>query len=237
MKNYIKYLVLTFNIMICFIFLGCGNINLQSSTELNDNESGTAKLQIIYDNSILSNLNGTIFDQQWMKDNGFMYNNYTKDNKNIEEIRYDFKNLKDLQDKIQSTNVIKMSYSKKIGAGNDTYSIKLNFDKTNIDNLIKNNINTGNKNKDEQIYNYLQNVVLSNDIKIPGSIVDSNNTEKVNNNTYRWNYKLNQIDDNTEMLFSYKLKNNIIPITSVAVAAILGISGYVYLKKIKPIKK
>jgi hypothetical protein len=223
--------------MICFIFLGCGNINLQSSTELNDNESGTAKLQIIYDNSILSNLNGTIFDQQWMKDNGFMYNNYTKDNKNIEEIRYDFKNLKDLQDKIQSTNVIKMSYSKKIGAGNDTYSIKLNFDKTNIDNLIKNNINTGNKNKDEQIYNYLQNVVLSNDIKIPGSIVDSNNTEKVNNNTYRWNYKLNQIDDNTEMLFSYKLKNNIIPITSVAVAAILGISGYVYLKKIKPIKK
>lgn len=230
-----RIVIFILSLILPIILFGCGNINLKSFTEINDNESGTAKFQIIYDNSVSTSLNRTILNQQWMKENGFTFNNYTKDNMNVEEVKYDFNSLKDLQDKVNLTKIINMSYSKKLGIGKDTYTINFSFDKSGIENLIKQNINSGDEQKDEQIYNrYAKDVLLTNDVKIPGTIINSNSTEKIDDNIYEWTYKLSQIDENTNINISYNMKNNLIPggLTTGAVI-VLGVLGYVYLKKSK----
>lgn len=228
-----KIILLMLSLMLSFILFGCGDIKLNSFTEINDDESGTAKFQIIYDNSVSNALNKTIFDQQWLKDNGFEFNNYTKDNMNVEEVKCGFKNLKDLQYKINLTQIINMSYSKKLGIGKNTYTINFSFNKSNIGNLLKKNISTGDQQKDEQIYNkYVKDVLVSNDIKIPGTIVNSNSVAQINDNTYEWNYKLSQIDENTNINISYALKSYLISGALAGGAAlILGGSGYMYFKK------
>jgi hypothetical protein len=194
-RTIIYIIILTLSIML----FGCGDVYLNSLTAIDDNESGSVKLQIIYDDIIGSKLKKDIFDHKWVNENGYIFNKYSQGNMNVEEITYSFKNIKELEEKINSSGLATMTYSKKAQMREKINSIQLNFNKSNIDNLIKNS--TGN---DEKIYNYINNIKIHNEVKVPGKIVKSNTSVEINENTRKWTYKLSQIDNNTSMSFSYR---------------------------------
>ena len=66
----------------------------------------------------------------------------------IEEITYEFKNIKELEQKINSSGLATITYSKRISMGENICTIDLKFNKSAIDNLIK-----ATTNNDEKIYN------------------------------------------------------------------------------------
>ncbi len=234
MINFKKAYISLMTIFISLIFVQCSAINLKTDTTINENGSGQAKLQIMYDNTVYSTLNKDIFDAEWIKENGFTFNKYLKDNMNVEEITCDFKSLNDLIDKLNATNLITFTYDTKLGFKEKTYNINFKFNTQLMDDLIKNNINTGNSEKDTQIYNYIKDVKLVNDITVPGTIINSNSVQKINQNTEEWTYKISQIDDNTNIAISYNLKNYTVPILVSIGFIALGLSGYLYyIKKIK----
>ena len=207
-------------IMICVLILilsimlfGCGDINLKSATLINENGSGSLKLQIIYDNFISSILNRDIVEHDWAKENGYIFNKYSNNNMNVEEITYEFSNLKELEQKINSTGLVTMMYSKKIGMGENTYNIDLKFNKSLIDKLITDKTGTETTETDKKIYNYIKNIEFINEVKVSGNIVKSNGIGDVDKNTKLWTYKLSQIDEDTSILFSYQVKNYMVPIS------------------------
>ena len=178
--------------MLSITLLGCGNINLKSSTVINENGSGSLKLQILYDNFISSVLKKSIIDQEWAKENGYLFNKYSKNNMNVEEITYDFNDFKELEQKINFNGLATMTYSKKIEMEENTYTVDFKFNKSLIDQLIKDKTDTKTTETGEGIYNYIQNIEFSNEVKMPGNIVKSNATGDIDESTKEWTYKLNQ---------------------------------------------
>jgi uncharacterized protein YwqG len=197
-KRIMIYIII---LMISTLLFGCADIHLKSSTVINENESGSVKLQIIYDDFISSKLKEDIIDLEWAKENGYLFNRYLKDNMNVEEITYEFKNIKELEQKISSSGLATMTYSKKILMGENIFTIDLKFNKSAIDNLIKTNTNN-----DEKIYNYIKNVKFTNKVNVFGNIVKSNATVDIDESTKEWTYKLSQIDNDTAMLCYFIIK-------------------------------
>jgi hypothetical protein len=72
-------LILILGIML----LGCRDIDLRSSTVINENGSGIVKLQVVYDDFISTKLKNDVIDHEWAKENGYNFNKYFKDNMNI----------------------------------------------------------------------------------------------------------------------------------------------------------
>lgn len=197
-KSIIKYVVI---LTLSIILSGCVGVDLKSHTIINENESGSIKLQVTYDDIIASKLNRDVVDHKWARENGYIFNKYREGNDTIEEIIYSFKNVKDLEEKINSSGLATMTYATELQNGEKLYAIKLIFNKSNIDNLIKNNV--GN---DEKLYSYINNLKICNEVSVPGQILKANTLGSISGNTGKWSYKLSQIDDNTFMLFSYKFK-------------------------------
>lgn len=56
----------------------------------------------------------------------------------------------------------------------------INFNKERIDDLMKQIVNTIDKEKEQMMYSYIQDVKLSNDIQVSGIVLSSNSTETVN---------------------------------------------------------
>lgn len=191
-KRIIIYIII---LMISTLLFGCADIDLKTSTVINENESGSVKLQIIYDDFIYSKLKKDIIDHEWAKKNGYLFNKYLKNNMDIEEITYEFNNIKELEQKINSSGLATMTYSKRVRMGENIYTIDLKFNKSAIDNLIK-----ANTNNNEKIYNYIKNVKFTNKVKVSGKVVKSNATIDIDETTKEWIYELSQIDENTAML-------------------------------------
>jgi hypothetical protein len=203
-KKIIRYVLI---LMLLGVLFGCADIDLKSSTVINQNESGTVKLQIIYDDFISSKLKEDITDHKWAKENGYSFNKYVKKNTHVEEITYEFKNIKELEQKINSSGLATMTYSKRINNGENIYSIDVKFNKSAINNLIKNNTD------DDKIFDYIKNLKFTNEVKVPGNILKSNAIGESDENTKEWTYKLSQIDDDTTMVLSYIIKNHMFPIS------------------------
>lgn len=196
----VKRIIKSITIFIILIILfGCGDVGLKSSTEIDENESGSVKLQIVYDEVIASKLNKEIFDLDWAEESGYKFNKYVMGNINVEEIVYKFNNIDELEEKINSSGLATMTHSKDSQTREKIHTIELKFNRTAIDNLIMNNINN-----DENLYNYICNIRLNNEVKVPGTIIKSNPSININENTNEWIYKLNQIDNNTYISLSYK---------------------------------
>ncbi|MVX66066.1 hypothetical protein GKZ28_20515 [Clostridium chromiireducens] len=196
----VKKIIKSITILIILVILfGCGDVGLKSSTVIDGNESGSVKLQIVYDEFIASKLNRDIFDLDWAEESGYEFNRYVMGDMNIEEIVYKFNNINELEEKINSSGLATMTHSKDSQMREKIYTIELKFNRTAIDNLIMNNINN-----DENLYNYICNIRLNNEVKVPGIIIKSNPSVNINENTNEWIYKLSQIDNNTYISLSYK---------------------------------
>ncbi|OPJ58118.1 hypothetical protein [Clostridium chromiireducens] len=196
----VKKIIKSITILIILVILfGCGDVRLKSSTVIDENESGSVKLQIVYDEFIASKLNKYIFDLDWAEESGYEFNRYVIGDMNVEEIVYKFNNINELEEKINSSGLATMTHSKDSQMREKIYTIELKFNRTAIDNLIMNNINN-----DENLYSYICNIRLNNEVKVPGIIIKSNPYVNINKNTNEWIYKLSQIDNNTYISLSYK---------------------------------
>lgn len=233
MCKYKNISILIIPLFLSLIFIGCGQIKLNTSTTINGDESGKAAFYISYDDAMHSTLNRDIFNAQWAKDNGFILNKYNKDSMNVEELSYKFNNLKEIQDKINYTNVLNMSYETKLGLNTKTYYINLKFNKDIIDDLTKKTLNSGSDKKNTEIYNYIQDVTLSNSITVPGQLIESNCSETINENTGIWNYKFSQINKNTEIKIVYTVHSYSMLIYLCILVLICAGGGYYYIKKIR----
>ncbi len=60
---------------------------------------------------------------EWAKENGYNFNKYFKDNMNIEEITYEFKDIKELEEKINSSGLATMTDLKRTKGKDDVYTI------------------------------------------------------------------------------------------------------------------
>ena len=231
MNKYKKILELTIILVLSLVFTGCGEIKLNTSTTINDNESGKATFYISYDDTVYSSLKHEIFNTKWAKDNGFVFNKYNKNTMTVEELSYKFNNLKELQYKINSTNVLNMSYKTKMGLNKKTYYIKLNFNKDIMDDVIKGNIALEDGRKNTEAYSYIENVILLNSIEVPGQLIDSNRSKAIGENTGVWRYKLSQIDKNTEIKISYSVTSYSI-LGYICIAVLICVGGvYYYIMK------
>lgn len=195
MKRIIKCIAI---LIISIMLFGCGEVELKSSTVIDGNESGSVKLQIVYDDFIASKLNRDIFDLVWAEESGYEFNKYVMGNMNVEEIVYEFSNINELEEKINSSGLALMTHSKDSQMREKIHTIELIFNRSAIDNLIMSNINN-----DESLYNYICNISLNNEVKVPGKIIKSNPSVSINENTNEWRYKLSQIDNNTHIHISY----------------------------------
>jgi len=189
------------------ILLGCRDIDLRSSTVINENGSGVVKLQVVYDDFISTKLKNDVIDHEWAKENGYNFNKYFENNMNIEEITYEFKDIKELEEKINSSGLATMTNLKRRKGKEDIYTIDVKFNKSAIDNLIQNNTN------DEKVYNYIKNIKFINEVEVPGNIIGCNAEEDADENTRVWTYKMSEIDDNTRVDLSYRIKNHAFPIS------------------------
>lgn len=215
--------------ILCTLLFGCGEVRLKSQSEINSNGSGVLKIKIEYDNNVASSFENGIIDKDYIEQNGLTLDKYSKDNMNIEELTYNFGNLKELERKINSSKFATMVYSKKIGIINNVNNITLKFNQPIIEHQeIKKYYLDENNQTNTETYKYIKNMQFTNLIRLPGVILDSNATEEIDSNTKVWNYRLIQIDENTEIKATYQTKNTlIIPIVLVSIA----ILGYVLKKR------
>ncbi len=234
MYKYKKIWILIISLFFGLIFIGCGKAKVNTSTAMNINEdgSGNAVFYISYDDVVHSTLNRDIFDAKWAEDNGFIFKKYNKDSMNVEEVSYEFDDLKDIQDKINSTKVLNMSYDTKLGFDKKTYFINLKFDKDAIDELIKKNLNSESDKKNTEIYDYIKDVTLSNSITVPGDFIESNCSKLIDENKGIWNYKLSQIDDDTEIRIVYSVHSYYMIICLCVLLLICFRIGFYYIKRI-----
>ena len=174
---------------------------------INDDESGDAAFYISYDDTVHSILKRDIFDAGWSEDNGFLLKKYNKDNMSVEELSYEFNDLKELQDKINFTKIMNMTYETKLGLDRKTYFINMKFDTKAIDELLKKNLISKDDRENNEIYDYIKDVTLSSSITVPEKLIESNCTKSTDKNTGVWSYKISQIDENTEIKIIYSVKN------------------------------
>ncbi|WP_010295798.1 hypothetical protein [Clostridium senegalense] len=239
MKISKRILIYFFICIICLSLYGCGNIKLNSNTQINEDESGKVQFQVIYDDFIASLLeeNKITSDMEGidkLKEKGVVFNNYSKDGMNIEEFTYEFKNLNQLEQQLNDTNFVTMTHSKKKGITKNTYTVNIKcntsiIDELNKDKTLENESNT----TDDKAYSYLKNIEFSNFISLPGTVTKSNATSELNPNTKTWTYKLGQIDKNTNVELIYEIEDNtyIKVIFALAIIAAIGSTYYLYRKK------
>jgi hypothetical protein len=101
-----------------------------------------------------------------------------------------------------------MTDLKRTKGKDDVYTIDVKFNKSAIDNLIKNNTD------DQKVYSYIKNIEFINEVEVPGNVIGCNAEEDVDENTRVWNYKLSQIDDDTKLDLAYKIKKHAFPISA-----------------------
>lgn len=233
--NKIKKMALSTIIGILSITLiSCGTINFKSYTEINKDGSGTIKFQAVYDDVVSSFAEKDLFDKDWAKNSGYILNKYSKDNMNVEELTYNFKSIDELKQKVKSSDFATITYDKKFGILKDTYSINIKINKSLI-----NELNTEAKEKGDESgssssgISYIKNIQVSNQIKVPGTILNSNATYKIDTNTVQWDYKLGQIDESTNvsLTFQGEKKTYLAVGGSILILLLCGIAIYKYKKK------
>lgn len=222
---------------------GCGSINLNANTQINENESGKVQFQVIYDDFIASlleenKITSDIVDVDKLKEKGIAFNNYSKNDMHIEEFSYEFKNLNQLEQQFNESKIATMTHSKKKGITKNTYTINLKcntsiINELNKDKTLENETNT----TDDKAYSYLKNIEFSNYISLPGTVTKTNSTSELNSNTKIWTYKLGQIDENTNIEIVYQIKDNTYIIMIIGILIVGTIGGLYYFYRKKSLKK
>ena len=129
-----KRIILLLFIIICIplFIIGCRRIDVRSETIINDDESGQIDLYVKYDDMLADYIKGNIFNLDWAEENGYVVKKHTEGNNTVEELLYEFNNLKELENKMNSSGLINLSHTHKQKLNKKTYSFNLVINKSNI---------------------------------------------------------------------------------------------------------
>lgn len=197
-----KRIILLLFIIICIplFIIGCRRIDVRSETIINDDESGQIDLYVKYDDMLADYIKGNIFNLDWAEENGYVVKKHTEGNNTVEELLYEFNNLEELENKMNSSGLINLSHTHKQKLNKKTYNFKLVVNKSNIEELLSKSIHTGDESKDKYVLNYLENIVIHNDIKYHDSKVRLNSAT-VKSKVDVLNCKLSQLEDGMNISF------------------------------------
>ena len=199
-----KRIILLLVIIIMPLFIiGCKKIDVRSETIINKDESGQIYLYVKYDDFLKKHINGNIFNYDWAEQNGYEVKKYIKDDAISEELIYRFNNLKELEDKVNSSGLMELSHKDKIKENKKAYEFNLVVNKENIENLLLKSINTGDKTKDKMVLKYIENIMIHNDIRYCNARVKPNSAGMASK-VDLWNCKLNQFEDGDIIEFYVK---------------------------------
>lgn len=196
-----KRIILLFVIIFIPLFiLGCKKIDVRSETIINENESGQINLFVMYPDILKDYINGNIFNYDWAEQNGYEVKKHVEGDAISEELIYKFKNLEELEKKMNSSGLITLSHKDKFERDKKLYDFSLIVNKSNIEKLLSKSINTGDKVKDKLILNYIENINLHNDIKYSNARVRPNSAGVINK-VDLWNCKLSEFEDGDSIRF------------------------------------
>ena len=197
-----KRIILLLFIIICIplFIIGCRRIDVRSETIINDDESGQIDLYVKYDNMLADYIKGNILNLDWAEENGYVVKKHTEGNNTVEELLYEFNNLEELENKMNSSGLINLSHTHKQKLNKKTYNFNLVVNKSNIEGLLSKSIHTGDESKDKYVLNYLENIVIHNDIKYQDSKVRLNSAT-VKSKVDVLNCKLSQLEDGMNISF------------------------------------
>lgn len=197
-----KRIILLLFIIICIplFIIGCRRIDVRSETIINDDESGQIDLYVKYDDMLADYIKGNIFNLDWTEENGYVVKKHTEGNNIVEELLYEFNNLEELENKMNSSGLINLSHTHKQKLNKKTYNFNLVVNKSNIEELLSKSIHTGDESKDKYVLNYLENIVIHNDIKYQDSKVRLNSAT-VKSKVDVLNCKLSQLEDGMNISF------------------------------------
>ena len=129
-----KRIILLLFIIICIplFIIGCRRIDVRSETIINDDESGQIDLYVKYDDMLADYIKGNIFNLDWAEENGYVVKKHTEGNNTIEELLYEFNNLEELENKMNSSGLINLSHTHKQKLNKKTYNFKVIKYKNNL---------------------------------------------------------------------------------------------------------
>ncbi|MDO5517037.1 MAG: hypothetical protein Q4F66_05740 [Clostridium sp.] len=195
-----KIISLLFIICMSLLLMGCRKIDVRSETIINNDESGQIDLYIKYDDILAQYIKGSIFNCEWAENNGYVVRKHTEGSNIVEELVYKFKNIKELEDKMNSSGLVELSHTDKMESNKRTYNFNLVCNKANIEALLSKSIHTGDETKDKYVLNYLENITIHNDIKYRTLKVKASSGVMVNR-IDKLDYKLSQLDENISIRF------------------------------------
>ena len=246
-----KRLTFIFTILlITVLFTGCNNVKLSSDIKINSNGSTDSKIRIYYDETICKLVNNDLFTKL-LDDSAAYYkiNKYTEGSYYIEEIdistdKIDLKNLASTSSAMSTSineakNFFDYNISEKKGFLTNIYTFNLSLNKdilgtinSSLKNELDNNLNQYissdfssliSNGISDNATKYIETIPYELTITTPVDIIDSNATTQLDKRTLYWKYTLSDLDENTELMVSFKLPNII------NIATLLGIGLFIII--------
>ncbi|WP_297637666.1 hypothetical protein [uncultured Clostridium sp.] len=208
-------------------FVGCGDVNIQSKTDIQKNGKVEFTLKILYDDEAKSFINDE-FIAKGLKLDNVEVDKYKQGQWNVEEIKIDAKGVENLRTNESIEKLFNYSIQRKDYFYKTIYNIQMSINK-NIFN-IKDNYNT------KEDIDYINNIPFSNVVSFRGKLVNSNAMEYIGMNEVKWNYKVSELTEDTKMQISYEINTIWKVIVSILLVLIILI-GIVVTRNLKNKRK
>lgn len=251
MKNIKKKIVFLFIILsMTFILVGCGEVKVSTDTSVNIDGTSNTILKVYYDDTINTlvdnNILAKVIDENIIPiEEGITLseiNKYRDGELNVEKltIATEKKSLKDL--KSVSNEYVDVDVNKDKGLFIDSYRVDIKLKVNVVDRLseyIKNNLS-------DYIGTKLSGFIGTNvgsvigvipydlSITMPVNISESNSIENIDGNKIKYSYTLNELNENSEIMLSFKIPNtrNII-VSDLAIALIIIVLIIIIIRRKK----
>lgn len=208
-------------------FVGCGDVNIESKTNIQKNGKVEFVLKVLYDDEVKSFINDEFIAKRLKLDN-VEVDKYKQGKWNVEEIKIDAKGIESLRTNENIGKLFNYNIQRKDYFYKTIYDIQMSINK-NIFN-IKDNYNT------KEDIEYINNIPFSNVISFRGKLLNSNAMEYIGLNEVKWNYKVSDLTEDTKMVISYEINTIWKVIGSILIVVIIVI-GILITRNLKNKRK
>ena len=251
MKRLKKYiLILIMSLITIFMLIGCDNVKISSSTDINIDGTTSTTLRLYYDdniNKLVENnlLSYVIEEVNKTSQDNMEFGEITKSKDgelNVEEVIVTTTNKVKINNlSAMSNEYVNVETNKDKALFLDTYKITISFKKNlvnEISNAINSNINSYKGTSlasliGKNVANIVGEIPIDLVITMPVEIIESNAPEIINKKTIDYSYTISELNQNNNIMLSFKVPNVINISIAVILAIILIIVAIVYFKNRK----
>lgn len=254
MKRLKKYILISImSLITIFIFMGCDNVKISSSTDVNIDGTTNTTLRLYYDdniNKLVENnlLSYVIEEVNKTSQDNIEFGEVTKSKDgelNVEEVVVRTTNKVKINNLSEMSNeYVNVESDKNKGIFLDTYKITITLKKdlvNEISNEINNNINSylGTNLASligKNVASIVGEIPINLSITMPVEIIESNASEIINKKTIEYSYIVSELNEDNNMILSFKVPNIINISIVVLIVIVLIIVVILYFKNRKKVK-